>query len=163
KLGPRTFARLAGFFVDEAHPQNWSWRLPEAFRARTGYELLDVLPALWTDTGPHTPRVRYDYWQTITELFVESFHRPVAEWCHAHGVQLSLEVPSTRNSVQRHADIPGIDPGHDKVGMPLDDILAREMGSFRGNLTFPASLAAQTGRRRVLDEMFHSVGWSLTL
>ena len=46
---------------------------------------------------------------------------------------------------------------------PLETILARELPSYRGNLNFPASLAAQTARPRVLDELFHSVGWSLTL
>ena len=163
RLGPTDFARLAGFFLDESHPQNWSWCLPDAFRKRNGYDLLEVLPALWAQTGPDIGRIRYDYWQTITELFVNSFHKPTAEWCARHNVQLSLEVPSTRNIVQRYADVPGIDPGHDKVGTPLDHVLARELASYRGNLTFPASLAAQTGRRRVLDELFHSVGWSLTL
>ena len=163
RLGPERFSRLVGFFLDEAHPQNWSWRLPEFFRQRRGYDLLEVLPALWTDVGPSTARVRYDYRQSLTELFDRSFMRPVADWCHQHGVQLSLEVPSSRNVVQRHATVPGIDPGHDKVGVPLDDILARELPNYRGNLGFPASLAAQTGRKRVLDELFHSVGWSLTL
>jgi hypothetical protein len=163
RLGAEKFAQLAGFFLDEAHPQNWSWQLPEFFRMQRGYDLIAVLPALWTDIGPKTARVRYDYRQSITDLFIQSFHRPVAEWCQAHGVALSLEVPSTRNLVQRYADVPGIDPGHDKVGVPLDDILARELPNFRGSLTFPASLAAQSGRQRVLDELFHSVGWSLTL
>ena len=163
RLGPERFSRLVGFFLDEAHPQNWSWRLPEFFRQRRGYDLLDVLPALWTEIGPATARVRYDYRQSLTELFDESFMRPVAQWCERHDVQLSLEVPSTRNVVQRHASVPGIDPGHDKVGVALDDVLARELPNFRGNLGFPASLAAQTGRTRVLDELFHSVGWSLTL
>jgi hypothetical protein len=163
RLGPARFAQLAGFFVDESHPQNWSWQLPDYFRERNGYDLIECLPALWTDSGPRTSRVRYDYWQTLTELFLHSFHRPVAAWCQRHGVQLSLEVPSTRNVVQRYADVPGIDPGHDKVGVPLDGILARELPSYRGNLSFPGSLAAQTGRQRVLDELFHSVGWSLTL
>ena len=141
RLGPERFAQLAGFFLDEAHPQNWSWQLPDFFRQRCGYDLVDALPALWTDVGPRTARVRYDYRQSITELFVESFMKPVAEFCRLRGVKLSLEVPSTRNVVQRHADIPGIDPGHDKVGVPLDDILARELPSYRGNLNFPASLA----------------------
>ncbi|TMF01356.1 MAG: hypothetical protein E6I52_11650, partial [Chloroflexi bacterium] len=163
RLGPERFSRLAGFFLDEAHPQNWSWRLPAFFRRRCGYDLVEALPALWTDVGPRTTRVRYDYRQSLTELFDESFMRPVAGWCQRRGLQLSLEVPSTRNVVQRHADVPGIDPGHDKVGVALDDVLARELPSYRGNLNFPASLAAQTGRRRVLDELFHSVGWSLTL
>jgi hypothetical protein len=162
RLGAQ-FGNLAGFFLDESHPQNWSWSLPGYFRRHRGYDLVQSLPALFTDVGPDTPRVRYDYWQSITELFMESFHKPLAEWCAQHGVKLSLEVPSTRNVVQRYADVPGIDPGHDKVGTPLEDILARELGSYRRNLTFPASLAAQTGRRRVLDELFHSVGWSLTL
>ncbi|HEV2123386.1 MAG TPA: glycosyl hydrolase, partial [Chloroflexota bacterium] len=163
RLGQEAFRRLDGFFVDEAHPQNWSWRLPGYFRERCGYDVYEALPALWTDTGPQTAQIRYDYMQSITELFVDSFHRPLAEWCRQHDVQLSLEVGSTRNVVQRHADIPGIDPGHHKVGVPLNQILARELPSYRGNLNFPASLAAQTGKRRVLDELFHSVGWSLTL
>ncbi len=126
RLGPDRFAELAGFFLDEAHPQNWSWQLPEFFQQRRGYDLVEALPALWTDMGPRTARVRYDYRQSITELFVESFMQPVAEFCREHGVQLSMEVPSTRNVVQRHADIPGIDPGHDKVGVPLDNILERD-------------------------------------
>jgi hypothetical protein len=163
RLGPERFAQLAGFFLDEAHPQNWSWCLPAFFRRRRGYDLVDALPGLWTDVGPRTPQLRYDYRQSITELFIDSFMKPVAQFCTEHGVQLSLEVPSTRNIVQRHANTPGIDPGHDKVGGPLDEILERELPRFRGNLSFPASLAAQTGRRRVLDELFHSVGWSLTL
>jgi hypothetical protein len=162
RLGTQ-FGKLAGFFLDESHPQNWSWSLPEYFRQHRGYDLVEALPGLWTDIGPNTPRIRYDYWLSITELFMENFHRPLAEWCARHGVRLSLEVPSTRNVVQRYADVPGIDPGHDKVGTPLDEILTRELASYRGNLTFPASLASQTGRRRVLDELFHSVGWSLTL
>jgi hypothetical protein len=162
RLGTQ-FGKLAGFFLDESHPQNWSWSLPDYFLEQRGYDLIQALPALFTDIGPDTCSIRYDYWQSITELFMQSFHRPLAEWCRRQQVQLSLEVPSTRNVVQRYADVPGIDPGHDKVGTPLDEILTRELGSYRGNLTFPASLAAQTSRRRVLDELFHSVGWSLTL
>ena len=44
RLGPTKFAQLAGFFVDESHPQNWSWSLPEFFRNTRGYDLVEALP-----------------------------------------------------------------------------------------------------------------------
>lgn len=163
RLDAATLRQISGFFLDEAHPQTWSWRLPAAFLERNGYDLIGVLPALWTDIGPRTARVRYDYWQTLTGLFVESFHRPVADWCRDHGLKLSLEVDSPRNLVQRYADMGGNDPGHERVGIPLDEILAVPRPRYRVNPRFAASLAAQVGQRRVLDESFHSVGWSLTL
>ncbi|HVB97339.1 MAG TPA: glycosyl hydrolase, partial [Chloroflexota bacterium] len=163
RLDPTVLRQIAGFFLDEAHPQSWSWELPTAFQERTGYDLLPVLPALWTDIGPKTAQVRYDYWQTITTRFVESFHRPIAEWCQAHNLLLSLEVDSPRNLVQRYADIGGNDPGHEKVGLPLEEIRTPPRPRYRVNPRFAASLAAQVGRNRVLDESFHSAGWSLTL
>jgi hypothetical protein len=163
RLDSTTLRQITGFFLDEAHPPTWSWRLPGAFLQRTGYDLVPVLPALWTDIGPRTAQVRYDYWQTVTTLFIESFHRPVAEWCRSHDLQLTLEVDSPRNLVQRYADVGGNDPGHEKVGTPLEEIRTPPRPRYRANPRFAASLAAQVGQRRVLDESFHSVGWSLTL
>ncbi|HEY8745588.1 MAG TPA: hypothetical protein VIU62_21065, partial [Chloroflexota bacterium] len=98
----------------------------------------------------------------VTELFMQSFHEPIAGWCRRHDVQLSLEVDSTRNSVQRHAHIAGNDPGHEKVGGSLDALHAETRPRFRAHPRFPASLAAQVGLNRVLVESYHSIGWSLT-
>ncbi|MFI5267001.1 MAG: glycosyl hydrolase, partial [Chloroflexota bacterium] len=162
RLTPAVWQQLTGFFLDEAHPPSWSWSLPQAFARRNGYDLVTQLPALWTDVGPRTAAIRHDYWQTVTELFMESFHRPIAEWCRSHGVQLSLEVDSTRNSVQRHAHVAGNDPGHEKVGGTLDELHAETRPRFRAHPRFPASLAAQVGLNRVLVESYHSIGWSLT-
>jgi hypothetical protein len=162
RLSPAAWLQVTGFFLDESHPPSWSWSLPAAFLRRNGYDLVARLPALWTDVGPRTAAIRHDYWQTLTELFMESFHRPIAEWCRQHDVQLSLEVDSTRNSVQRHAHIAGNDPGHEKVGGSLDALHAETRPRFRAHPRFPASLAAQVGLNRVLVESYHSIGWSLT-
>lgn len=163
RLSPAVWQQLSGFFLDESHPPSWSWSLPAAFTRRTGYDLVGNLPALWTNVGPQTATIRHDYWQTLTELFMESFHRPIATWCRDHNVQLSLEVDSTRNSVQRYANIAGNDPGHEKVGGTLDALHAATHPRFRAHPRFPASLAAQIGLNRVLVESYHSIGWSLTL
>ena len=162
RLPPAIWQQVTGFFLDESHPPSWSWSLPAAFSRRNGYDLVAQLPALWTDVGPRTAAIRHDYWQTLTELFMASFHRPIAEWCRRHDVQLSLEVDSTRNMVQRYAHIAGNDPGHEKVGGSLDQLHAETRARFRAHPRFPASLAAQVGLNRVLVESYHSIGWSLT-
>lgn len=65
-------------------PLPWSPGLAGEFRARRGYALEPLLPALVAEAGPEGRKVRYDYWQTIAELVSESFFGQIQDWCHAH-------------------------------------------------------------------------------
>ncbi len=77
----------AFFYISRAVSPAWSlpWEagLPEFFSRRNGYDLIPHLPALFFDTGDF-PKIRYDFWRTVTELFVNSYTRQVYEWCEAH-------------------------------------------------------------------------------
>jgi hypothetical protein len=62
----------------------WSPRLPHEFRRRRGTDLWPLLPALVADCGPRTAQVRQEFQETVVELFLEGFYRPLTEWCEAH-------------------------------------------------------------------------------
>jgi hypothetical protein len=65
----------------------WSPELPVEFRKRRGYALeTGDLPALVTEAGPATARLRYDFWLTIGELVSENFFGQIQTWCRRHHV-----------------------------------------------------------------------------
>ena len=85
----------------------WSANLPVEFRKRRGYELEPIVADLVADAGPETPKHRYDFWLTVSELVSESFFGQIQAWCHAHnfrsGGHLLLEE-STLGHVPLYGD-----------------------------------------------------------
>ena len=141
----------------------WSSGLPEAFRERNGYDLLDCLPALIAPYGPNTPRIRYDYFQTLSELLRDSYHGACAEWCSERSLLYSTDAPVFRNAHQDAIHIPGTSAGGEKVGAPEMKGWKSQAASYRLNPRFPASLVHQLDTTRVANTCFADTGWSLTL
>ena len=54
-------------------PIPWSKRLPEYFKQVKGYDLLEHLPALHNAAYENAYAIRYDLYDAIHKLFVESF------------------------------------------------------------------------------------------
>ncbi|HEX6972689.1 MAG TPA: glycosyl hydrolase, partial [Limnochordia bacterium] len=149
---------IDAIFVDETAP-GWSARLPEAFRAEYGYDLLPLLPALQERTHPEHRRVAADFHRLRYKLFCESFEKPIAAWCRAHGLKYASEKPVLRYAQLRYTDIPGCDPGHTKAGA-APDILSH---ALRANARAIASAAYFYDKPGSLCECYHSLGWSGTL
>lgn len=84
---------IESIFCDslEVYNSNWTPDLPAEFRKRRGYELIPNLDKLFDGD----PDVRFDFWRTLAELTEERFTKPVAEWCHKHGVKLEMEAYGT--------------------------------------------------------------------
>lgn len=61
----KSHAGLNYFFNDELHvgagAHVWNVDFAPEFQKRKGYDLLQFLPALWTDCGATTPKIRMDY------------------------------------------------------------------------------------------------------
>jgi hypothetical protein len=99
----------------------WSARLPVEFARRRGYALEPELVALVTANTARSRRVRYDFWQTVTELVREGFTIPIRDWCRAHNLPagghllweegLRMHVPFYGDffACLRDFDAPGID------------------------------------------------------
>src|SRR5262249_22115161 len=79
---------LKGVFTDE--PQfarghlPWSFDLEREFAAQTGYDLKNVLPALFFDTKGCS-KARYDYWNCVTSMFTSAFAKQIGDWCRSRG------------------------------------------------------------------------------
>ena len=79
----------------------WTDNFLQEFRKRRGYDLTPSLPfigtpgrgdiyppyrsAPWFD-GPGAERIRRDYWQTVSDLWIDNFFAPLVDWLHAHGL-----------------------------------------------------------------------------
>lgn len=99
----------------------WSERLPAEFARRRGYALEPELAALVVADTARARQVRYDFWQTVTELVREGFTLPIRDWCRQHGLPagghllweegLRMHVPFYGDffACLRDLDAPGID------------------------------------------------------
>jgi hypothetical protein len=78
----------------EKHNQNWSPCLPGEFRERRGYDLRPWLPAMTgriIDSTEVSERFLWDLRQTICDAMADNYYGRMAELCHEHGKQLSIE------------------------------------------------------------------------
>lgn len=154
---------IKGIFTDEitAFPNSlpWSTVLPELFEKRNGYSLIDKLPALFERMGKDTDKTRYDYWNTVTEAFIDSYEVQVRDWCSANNLMYVGEKPIIRTKQLQYFHIPGIDAGHQKVGSKAN-IVPPE---YRANGKMVSSAAHFYNKPAALCECFHSIGWGMTL
>lgn len=165
-LGSDLELHTKGIFSDEVgmlSPIPWSDKVPTAFEKIKGYSILECLPALHNAEWPGAYRIRYDLYDVVHQLFVNSYHKQVSDWCKKEGIKYCTEVPFMRLSTQRYSDIPGGDTGHEKAGRELEWIYNKYLCAFRYSANAVASLTRQLGRDQCLIESFHSVGWTMTL
>lgn len=165
-LGSRFGTGIYGMFSDEVgmlSPIPWSRLLPSQFEKRNHYSILPVLPALHDSRFPGALRIRYDLYRTIHDMFVESYHKQVSDWCRNHKLSYATEVPSMRLGTQRYSDIIGGDTAHEKLGKSLEWIYDEYIRNYRSNAKAVSSLARQLDKKYAMIESFHSVGWTMTL
>ncbi len=86
---------IDGIFTDEPSMNfngpdcaPWTGRLPGEFEWRKHYPLLTALPALFEDMGPETTRIRCDFWDVCTDVYVNAFFKQIYDWCDS--VRLNL-------------------------------------------------------------------------
>ena len=147
----------------------WTETLPEAFRTRYGYDILDYLPEVFFDTGSDgVQQVRHHYHDCKTGLFVNAFSRQIARWCQTNGLQMTghvlhesplhAQVSSVGSAMRfyEHMHIPGVDiltdchfqtDGHPEYDTPKQCV----------------SVQRQMGRRQMLSEMYGCTGWDFPL
>jgi len=120
----------------------WTGDLPAEFSKRRGYSMLPYLPALyiprdasfnpldptWGGSLPPAPfdfsagigaRLRYDYRQTLTDLYSERYLKTMTDWAHSRGMRSRIQVAYNYFALDmlrsaRQVDIPeneSFDPG----------------------------------------------------
>jgi hypothetical protein len=139
----------------------WTVRFPEFFYERKRYDILKYLPSLFYEVGD-LHKIRYDYWSTVTELFIETFSKKLFEWCDEHRLKLTghylgddgamFSQAAVIGSAMQHYEYMHI-PGIDHLGRNIDDPITMKQVS---------SVAHQLGKERVLCETYACSGWNIS-
>lgn len=165
-MGEKFGKTIFGIFSDEValfDPIPWSKKFPEYFFEKKGYNILDHLVALNCSSYPKAYQIRYDFYDAINQMFVESYHKQISDWCKENNILYATEVPSRRMSALRYSTVVGGDTAHEKLGRELEWIYDTYMYSYRSNAKAISSMTRQLGQQYAMVESFHSVGWTMTL
>lgn len=168
-LGDDLGDTVPGIFTDEprlARPLAWTESFPAEFAARKGYDVRDHLPHALFRLGDDWAKVRYDYWDVVTDLFLDSFCKPIYAWCEAHGIALtghfwehsypSPELMGDFLAPYAYMQVPGIDC----LGFARPEKGATQFG-YVAMCKEASSVAHQLGRPQVLSEAYGGAGWHL--
>lgn len=136
--------------VDDARGNaDWTPLLFEEFKKRRGYDLALHLPALFQNNEDAlNKRILCDYRETISELVLENFTRPWANWAHSKNAKVRNQAhgsPANILDLYATVDIPeieGVEP------------LRIKMASSAGNVTGKKLISAESATW--LNEHFQS-------
>lgn len=75
----------------------WRLDMPKRLEGKLGYDVADVLAALWFDLGEVTAELRVAYMDIISGLYRDCFTRQLGDWCRDHGVMYIGHVVEDNN------------------------------------------------------------------
>lgn len=157
----KTSKGLNYFFNDELHlgADKYAWHQDFAtqFKLRKGYDLFEVLPAMWIDIGDLTPKVLMDYADVRMSLMEERYFKPIYDWHASRGIIFGCDSEGRGTKPYEFGDYFRATrwytaPGHDTPGGNADLIKGKVSSSV-------ANLYQQP---RVWLEGYHSMGWGAT-
>jgi hypothetical protein len=171
---PGSGAPVPGLFTDEpcsffyisrsvspAWSLPWEAGFPAFFSGRNGYDLIAHLPALFFDTGDYH-KVRYDFWRTLTELFLESYTKQIYDWCAAHNLRYTGHYMSEDSLLsQIQWGLSAAMPHYAYMHWPGIDKLGRSINQRYGTILTVKqldSVACQLGKERALCEHYAGTG-----
>lgn len=135
----------------------WTPKLPERFRELNGYDLVGRLPELIFDVGDHL-RTRYDFWRTVTLLFVESFSKQIYEWCERRELKFTGHYLAEDTLLSQLKCVGAAMPHYEYQHVPGIDHLGFQIWGSLLTAKQVASVANQLGRQRVLCETYGCTG-----
>ncbi|MEM0024489.1 MAG: glycosyl hydrolase [Thermofilaceae archaeon] len=135
----------------------WTGRLPEKFRELNGYDIVGRLPELIFDLGDYL-KTRYDFWRTVTLLFVEAFSRQIYEWCEKHGLKFTGHYLAEDSLLSQLKCAGAVMPHYEYQHVPGIDHLGFQIWGSLLTAKQVASVANQLGRERVLCETYGCTG-----
>ena len=176
ECGERLGKSIKGIFTDEPHRgeimvdmelsgQNISAWTPytdslfEDFQNQWGYSLIDKLPELFfRKDGEAVSQVKWHYCETIHQLFLDNFMKPVAKWCSENNMIFTGHMLH-ENTLSSQSIVNGsLMRSYELMDYPGVDVLG--LGNYNYNIVKQLSSAAhQTGKKWLLSELYGCSGW----
>ena len=161
--------RIPGVFFDEIYMQTqplpWTEKLPQVFRQRHGYDLLNYLPWLMEEGGEQAQKVRTDYYETTSYLYETSFFAQIGDWCTENHLKLTGHTeedlgrhPARQGSyfdTMRHLHIPGADNHDYRYRFPRKITYCEPK--------YSVSVSRVNGYDSALSEAMGGAGWGCSL
>lgn len=163
---PHRGALLDGFGLANPDPEwlaPWTASLFERFRERFDYDLAPRLPELFLQVeGRAVSQVKWHYAELLTELFMESFAKPIGDWCEANGIALTGHTLHEDSLTAQTAMVGSVMRFYEHMSHPGVDVLTE------GNVNYwivkqLSSAARQLGRPWLMSELYGCTGWQMTL
>jgi len=154
----KTASGLNYFFHDELQfgvgDYIWADDFREEFRKQKGYDVFDVLPALFTDIGAVTPKACMDFMDVKVQLAEQRYFEPIFNWHMSRGKIYGCDNMGRGREPQAYGDYFRsirwyTTPGHDTPGGHADLIKGKVSSSIAHLYKLP----------RVWLEGYHSFGW----
>jgi hypothetical protein len=142
----------------------WSKNLLSYFESKNGYDLKNHLISLIEDAGDYE-KIRYDYYKTISDLFLESYAKKLFDWCKNNDLIFTGHYQMEDTIYQQIDAVGKMMPLYEYEDYPGIDILGNKIGVIGNYLTIKqaSSIADQLNKKRVMSETYGGAGWHLRL
>jgi len=157
---------IPGIFTDEpnylrdnriSHPVlPWSDCLPEYFFKKKEYKIEEHLESLFFDTGDYR-KVRFDFFDCVTRLFLESFTKKYYEWCEKNNLIMTGHFLAEDNLMLQTRKIGAAMPHYQFMHWPGIDKLSRHLEQLV-TVKQLTSVVDQLEKERAFCEVFGCVG-----
>ena len=155
---------LYGIFSDEPQTARyatpWSDILPALYEKEYGEPLLPELNKLFENV-PGCEQLRCRVYGLMARCFAENYAGRINRWCDAHGLVFTGHTCLEEDFAGQLRCSISTMPFYENMTVPGIDWLTRDRLSNLAILQL-TSVTAQTGKKRVLSEMFGCAGWSIT-
>lgn len=166
KCGEEFSKAVPGIFTDEPYFGSslpWTGAFAEAFQKMHGYDVLEHLPEMFFRIGKEEfSKVRFDYRETATNLFINAFAKQIGKWCEKHGLDFTGHVLSEDTLQGQAAHVGDSLRFYEHMQAPGMDLLTEHWQIYR-TAKQCTSMARQFGRRRRLSETNGCTGWDFSL
>ncbi len=154
-----------------ANQLTWVEDLPEIFKQKKGYDLVEFIPRLLAEPSDDedlaTTRARIDFYDVWSQLFVERYFIPLRNWCRENnllsGGHIGGEDEPIGNAIHGYGHILRTLRAFDLPGV---DAIWRQIFPGVRNPVYPkyaSSVARQMNQPYVMSESFGVYGNGLTL
>jgi hypothetical protein len=156
---------LMGVFTDE--PQfargqlPWSFELERIFEAKYGYDLKEALPALFINMEGCS-KSRYEYWECVTSMFVQSYAKQIGDWCHSKRWSATGHVVDEQVLMHQVTSVGDPMAFYEYLHIPGCDWLGRFISEEPIVPKQVGSVAHQLGKKQTITESFGCSGWNVS-
>ncbi|MDQ1329669.1 MAG: hypothetical protein QG641_2961, partial [Candidatus Poribacteria bacterium] len=140
----------------------WTETLPEVFKARFGYDLIERLPEVFLKPdGRLVSQVKWHYMELLQQMFLDNFAKPIFDWCKANNMLLTGHVLHEDNLTSQVAVQGSLMRFYEYMHYPGVDVLTE------GNRNYwivkqLTSVARQLGQKWLLSELYGCTGWQMS-